>query len=58
MTDEEGGDGLGAFAELFELQPPAAAAVADEPGRRGLLRRLKENLTKPRQAISPQLAGI
>ena len=58
MTDEEGGAGLGAFAELFELQPPAAAAVADEPGRRGLLRRLKENLTKPRQAISPQLAGI
>ncbi len=48
MTDEEGGDGLGAFAALFELAPPEAPATSDEPGRRGLFRRLKENLTRPR----------
>jgi fused signal recognition particle receptor len=45
-----------AWAELFELAPPPAD---EEPeGRRGLFRRLRENLTKPRQTISPQLAGI
>ena len=45
-----------AWAELFELAPPTAD---EEPeGRRGLFRRLRENLTKPRQTISPQLAGI
>jgi fused signal recognition particle receptor len=45
-----------AWAELFELAPPAAE---EEPStRRGLFTRLRENLTKPRQTISPQLAGI
>jgi fused signal recognition particle receptor len=44
-----------AFADLFELEPPP---VAEEPKKRGLLSRLRENLTKPRQAISPQIAGI
>jgi fused signal recognition particle receptor len=45
-----------AWAELFELAPPAAEE--ESPGRRGLFARLRENLTKPRQTISPQLAGI
>jgi fused signal recognition particle receptor len=45
-----------AWAELFELAPPAALEESSE--RRGLFRRLRENLTKPRQTISPQLAGI
>jgi fused signal recognition particle receptor len=60
MTDEGDGDGdgLGAFAALFGLETPGAPEAAAEPGRRGLFRRLKENLTRPRQAISPQLAGI
>ena len=47
-----------AWAELFGLQPEAAEVNADEPRRRGLFSRLKEGLTRPRQAISPQLAGI
>jgi fused signal recognition particle receptor len=45
-----------AWAELFELAPPSAQEEPSE--RRGLFRRLRENLTKPRQTISPQLAGI
>jgi fused signal recognition particle receptor len=49
-----------AWAELFELpladEPEPEAESA--PRRRGLFSRLRENLTKPRQAISPQLAGI
>ncbi len=44
-----------AWAELFGLAPPPAD---DEPRRRGLMSRLRENLTRPRQTISPQLAGI
>ncbi len=44
-----------AWAELFGLAPPPAE---EEPRRRGLMARLRENLTKPRQTISPQLAGI
>jgi len=46
-----------AWAELFGL----ALDGAEEPDggrRRGLLSRLRANLTKPRQAISPQLAGV
>ena len=45
-----------AWAELFELAAPADDD--DSPVRRGLFARLRENLTKPRQTISPQLAGI
>ena len=45
-----------AWAEFFGLAPPEAAE--DAPRRRGLMARLRENLTKPRQTISPQLAGI
>ena len=49
-----------AWAELFEL-PLAEEPEPEEeeaPRKRGLFRRLRENLTKPRQTISPQLAGI
>ena len=45
-----------AWAELFCLAVPAGEEEA--PRRRGLMARLRENLTKPRQTISPQLAGI
>ena len=45
-----------AWAELLGLAPPADEEAA--PRRRGLMARLRENLTKPRQTISPQLAGI
>ncbi len=45
-----------AWAELFELAP--ATSGEESPGRRGLFSRLRDNLTKPRQTISPQLAGI
>jgi len=48
-----------AWAELLGLDPPPPEPEPEEPRkRRGLFSRLKENLTKPRQAISPQLAGI
>ena len=47
------------WAALFELPVEGADTEdADEPRRRGLFARLRENLTKPRQAISPQLAGV
>ncbi len=46
-----------AWAELFGLAVDESAEEGDAP-RRGLLSRLRANLTKPRQAISPQLAGI
>ena len=45
-----------AWSELFGLAPEREDEEA--AGRRGLLSRLRANLTKPRQAISPQLAGI
>jgi fused signal recognition particle receptor len=45
-----------AWAELFGLAPPPGPE--EEPRRRGLFSRLRENLTRPRQTISPQLAGI
>lgn len=45
------------WSELFGLTPPPASDEEERP-RRGLFRRLRDNLTKPRQAISPQLAGI
>jgi fused signal recognition particle receptor len=46
------------WAELFELPVDPAEAADDEPRRRGLFGRLREKLTAPRQAISPQLAAI
>ncbi|HEX2503439.1 MAG TPA: signal recognition particle-docking protein FtsY [Miltoncostaeaceae bacterium] len=45
-----------AWAALFGLAD--ASEREESPGRRGMFARLRENLTKPRQAISPQLAGI
>ena len=45
-----------AWAELFGLAPQTTEDEA--PARRGLFARLRENLTTPRQTISPQLAGI
>lgn len=45
-----------AWGELLGLAPPPAEEEA--PRRRGLMARLRENLTRPRQTISPQLAGI
>ncbi len=56
MAEEDPTADREAWAELFGLTPPAAEEEA--PRRRGLMARLRENLTKPRQTISPQLAGI
>jgi fused signal recognition particle receptor len=56
----EGGDAADreAWAELFGLAPPEPE-LGETPRRRGLFRRLRENLSAgPRQTISPQLAGI
>jgi fused signal recognition particle receptor len=55
MSEEA--DDRARWAELFEIALPPAGVVQDTR-RRGLFSRLKENLTRPRQAISPQLAGI
>ena len=47
------------WRELFvtgEAEPPAEAeAEADEPERRGFLRRLRENMSKTRQALGAEL---
>ncbi|MFL5868969.1 MAG: signal recognition particle-docking protein FtsY [Thermoleophilaceae bacterium] len=47
------------WRELFvtgEAEPPAEAeAKADEPERRGFLRRLRENMSKTRQALGAEL---
>lgn len=57
MTDAESPDAdREAWAELFGLAPPASDDAT--PRKRGLMARLRENLTRPRQTISPQLAGI
>jgi fused signal recognition particle receptor len=53
----EASDDRAAWAELFELEPPPSEEEA-APRRRGLLGRLRESLTKPRQTVSPQLAGV
>jgi len=45
-----------AWAALLGLAPSATDEQA--PRRRGLMARLRENLSRPRQTISPQLAGI
>ena len=47
-----------AWSEFFGLAPEPAEDVEGGGGRRGLFSRLRANLTKPRQAISPQLAGV
>jgi fused signal recognition particle receptor len=57
-ADEAQAGDVAAWAELFGLDAPPAPAEEEAPRRRGLFARLKANLTKPRQAISPQLAGI
>lgn len=58
MTTEGPAQDLGAFAALFGLAPPGAAAV-QAPERKGLFRRLREAVVASQsQAISPQLAGI
>ena len=58
MSDAGGGADLGAFAELFGLEPPPASDDAPAP-RRGLFRRLRESIAASQaQPISPQLAGI
>jgi len=53
----EAGDERARWAELFDIAVPPATAE-QETRRRGLFSRFKESLTKPRQAISPQLAGV
>jgi len=53
----EAGDDRARWAELFDIAPPPADAD-QETRRRGLFSRFKASLTKPRQAISPQLAGV
>jgi len=58
MSDAGGGADLGAFAELFGLDPPPVPDDAPAP-RRGLFRRLRESIAASQaQPISPQLAGI
>ncbi len=58
MTDGSAEGALGAFAELFGLEPPPAPDDAPAP-RRGLFRRLRESIAASQaQPISPQLAGI
>ncbi len=53
----EAGDDRARWAELFNIAPPPDQAE-QESRRRGLFSRFKESLTRPRQAISPQLAGV
>ena len=53
----EAADDRARWAELFDIAPPPAEAE-QETRRRGLFSRFKESLTRPRQAISPQLAGV
>jgi len=53
----DAGDDRARWAELFDIAAPPAEAE-QESRRRGLFSRFKESLTKPRQAISPQLAGV
>lgn len=47
-----------AWARLFGIETDTRAEALEPVRRGGLFARLRENLTKPRQAISPQLAGI
>jgi fused signal recognition particle receptor len=56
MSEEPTDADREAWAELLGLAPPPSEDA--EPRKRGLMARLRENLTRPRQTISPQLAGI
>jgi len=53
----ESSDDRARWAELFDIAAPPEEAE-QESRRRGLFSRFKESLTRPRQAISPQLAGV
>lgn len=57
MSTDDSQQDLARWAELFALEPPPPPEV-ETSRRRGLFGRLKESLTRPRQTISPQLAGI
>ena len=46
------------LVRALRARPDESRRRRRTPRRRGLLSRLRANLTKPRQAISPQLAGI
>jgi fused signal recognition particle receptor len=56
VSEEESREAREAWAELFGLEVPPPDETPTK--RRGLFSRLKENLSTPRQAISPQIAGI
>lgn len=47
-----------AWASLFGIELEDDPQAEEAPRKRGLFRRLRENLSRPRQTISPQLAGI
>lgn len=49
---------LATWAEFFGLPVPQQPAEPEQERKRGVFGRLREKLTAPRQAISPQLAGI
>ncbi len=49
---------LVSWAEFFDLPVPQRDVAAQSEAKRGIFGRLREKLTAPRQAISPQLAGI
>ena len=56
MSEQESREAREDWAELFGLEVPPPG---EEPKKRlGLFSRLKDNLSTPRQAISPQIAGI
>ena len=49
---------LAPWAEFFGLPVPEQESEPEQERKRGVFGRLREKLTAPRQAISPQLAGI
>jgi fused signal recognition particle receptor len=56
VSEEESREAREAWAELFGLETPPSGEAPKK--RRGLFSRLKQNLSTPRQAISPHIAGI